>query len=259
MIDLGLIATYLPQLLAALGLTGAAAGSRWVDEGDRALVQRFGKAVRVKWGAKKGQYRVLGPGFNIIVPFIDKTKRTHVRQNVMNMGDEEVTLSDSTVFTVDGVLVFRVDDTDAALYKALFEVDDLRHAIKLYCIGVMREALRSKSYEELISGDTDALSRELTELVTPQLTEWGLVVKSFSLGDLSPYGQTLGMIQAPAAAKLRLKALKDVTKGLKELGLDHPSVIAAVIGIPVSVAVNDAPDTSSPQVAPQPKRSDEDD
>ncbi|HVI69520.1 MAG TPA: SPFH domain-containing protein [Magnetospirillaceae bacterium] len=238
MIDIALLGSLITPVLSVLGLGGAASSVRWVQEGDRALVQRFGKATRSRFGEHKGEYRVLEPGFNLIIPVIDKLAKTHVRQTVINMGDEEITLKDKTVFTVDGILVMSVGDTPDDLYKALFVVDDLYKAVRQYCIGVMREVIRELSYEELIGGNAHELSDKLAERIREQLADWGLIVHSFRLGDLSPYGETLRMIQTGEAARLKLKALQDVAEGLKELNI-NPMLAAAIIGVPVSVAVNE--------------------
>ena len=243
---LGLISS----ILAALGIGGGAAGQRWIGEGDRALVKRFGKAVRYKDSKRNrakdrvGKLRVLGPGFNIIIPAIDHLAKTHIRQRVVNLGDEEITLSDMTVFTVDGVLVYRVGDNEDDLYQALFEVDNLENAVRLYCISILREVVREMTYKDLISGDPQQIAAKLKEKVTGQLTKWGLVVESFGLGDLAPYGETLRMIQAPAAAKLKVTALQEATKDLDALPID-PRLAAAIIGVPVSVAVTEPIDTGA--------------
>jgi regulator of protease activity HflC (stomatin/prohibitin superfamily) len=240
-VDLHSIFPILGSLLATLGLGSGAAASRWIGEGNRALVKRFGKAVRVKSGPNRGQFRVLKPGFNWIFPGIDKIAQTHVRQNVMNLGDEEITLKDKTVFTVDGVLIYTVNDTPDDLYRALFEVSGLTNAVKLYCIGVLREVVRELTYEELIGGNPQGIREQLTERVRERFASWGLRVESFSLGDLSPYGDTLRMIQTPAAARLKLEALKEIAGELGKLTID-PQLAAVIAGIPVSMAVNGAKD-----------------
>ncbi|HSE60806.1 MAG TPA: SPFH domain-containing protein [Candidatus Saccharimonadales bacterium] len=190
---------------------------------------RYRNSRRNRAKGRVGQLRVLGPGFNIIMPGIDHLAKTHVRERVVNLGDEEITLKDMTVFTVDGVLVYRVGDKQEDIYKALFEVENLENAVRLYCISILREVVREMTYEQLIGGEPEQIAAKLTERVDEQLAAWGLIVKSFGLGDLSPYGDTLRMIQTPAAAKLKVNALKEVAADVRGLELD-PRIAAALVG-----------------------------
>jgi len=248
MIDLAQLFSYAGPALAALGFGGASASQRWIRRDRRSLVLRFGKVVTYRNTPKNrrlgrvGKPRVLEPGFNLIMPGIDKMAQVRVREVVRNLGDEEVTLKDMTVFTVDGVLVYHVNLTPEDIQRAIFEVDDLYNSVRLYAIGVMREVLREYTYDQLIGGEAAELNAKLTERVSGKLAEWGLKVTSFSLGDLSPYGQTLSMIQTPAAMELKLKALEDAAVRMRRLGID-PGLAAALIGIPVTAAIGNGPAT----------------
>jgi regulator of protease activity HflC (stomatin/prohibitin superfamily) len=239
--ELGALLNLLGPIFA--GLAGAGASQRWIHKDDRALVLRFGKVVHYRNTRKNrrlnrvGQPRVLEPGFNMVIPVIDKIEKIRIRQVVRNLGDEEITLSDMTVFTVDGVLVYYVKQNPHDIERAIFEVDDLRGAVRLYCIGVLREVVRELSYKDLITGSAQEINDKLTERVREQFAEWGLEVKSFSLGDLSPYGDTLRMIQTEASLKLKLAALEAAAPQLRTLNM-HPSVIAALIGIPVATTIS---------------------
>lgn len=139
-------------------------------------------------------------------------------------------------------------DNKEDLYKALFEVDKLENAVRLYCISILREVVREMTYVNLITGDPKLIAAKLKEKVTDQLAKWGLIVESFGLGDLAPYGETLRMIQAPAAAKLKITTLKEATRDMGDLPID-PRLAATLIGVPVSVAVNEPASTTAASMA----------
>lgn len=146
------------------------------------------------------------------------------------------------MFTVDAVLVWHVGDTPEDLYRSLFEVTKLENAIRFYCVGILREVIQGMDYRQLIGSDTEALGEQLTEKVKGRLETWGLRVVSFKLGDMSPYGDTLRLIQTEAAAKFRARSLKVAASELgmevKDLG---PTLAAALVGTPVSVALGAQP------------------
>jgi regulator of protease activity HflC (stomatin/prohibitin superfamily) len=248
-VDAQTIISIIAGILGAIGIGGGKASIRFVQEGNRAIITRFGKARRVKKGPEAGQYKVLHPGWNWIIPGIDKANNTHVRQRTINCGNQQVTLKDKTVFTVDAVLVWRVGDTPENLYRALFEVTNLEQAVRFYCIGILREVIQSMDYSELIGSDAEQIGEQLKEKVKNRLASWGLVVESFKLGDLSPYGDTLRLIQIEAGAKFRAQSLKAAAQELGYDGVDKipPALAAALVGMPVSVAVSSLPEQPTQQ------------
>ena len=61
------------------------------------------------------------PGFLFLIPKVDSLVRRHVRQQTIELNEQEVILKDNTIWVVSAVVFFRVKD----IYKALFEIDDL--------------------------------------------------------------------------------------------------------------------------------------
>ena len=227
--DFGLITAVLAALGSLFGVGGSSV--RFVQQGERGAVLRFGKAVY-----KRGNLKVIEPGFCWIWPGIEKLVRTHVRQRVTNTSNQQITLKDDAVFTVDAVLVYRVGDNTQSLYRALFELENLDEAVRMYCIGVLREVVQEHEYRELINLGPAEIALGLEAKVREQLSQWGVEVVSFKLGDMSPYGSTLAMIQTSSVAKMRALALKQAAS---ELGVDPinlpPAVAAALVGMPVAV------------------------
>lgn len=230
-----LLSAIIPAILGMFGLGAGKGAVRFVQEGDRGVVKRFGKVIR----DSRGNCRILEPGWNWIVPGVHKVAFTHVRQRTMHCGNQQVTLADKTVFTVDAVLIYRVGDTAQKLYQSLFEVTNLDEAVRLYCIGVLREVVQRRSYDNLLGEHVEEISEELKARVQGQLEFWGVEALSFKLADLSPYADTIGVIQSGAAAQFRAGALVEAAEllGYGSVQEVPSAVAAALIGVPVVASV----------------------
>lgn len=233
---LGVLGTILSALGSVAGVVfglGAAGAVRFVHEGERGVRLRFGKVVR-----KNGHAKVIHPGWCWLWPGIEKLARTHVRQRVLNCGNQQITLKDETVFTVDAILVYQVGDTPGDLYSALFEVENLDDAVRMYCIGVLREVVQSLDFRGLIGRDPQEMATELNSKVADQLRSWGLLAISFKLGDMSPYGETLSLIQTQTGVRFKVQSLIEAAKslGMEANGVPN-QLAAALVGVPVAVSI----------------------
>ena len=123
---------------------------RFVKEGERGLVLRFGQVVR-----KGGKPRIIEPGFVFLIPQVENLVRRHVRQQTIELNEQEVILKDNTIWVVSAVVFFRVKD----IYKALFEIDDLDGGVRNLCMGELRTVLQHLPTVRRHQGDRRRLAR----------------------------------------------------------------------------------------------------
>ena len=70
-----------------------------VQQHEQGLVERFGR------------YRkTVGPGFNMIVPFIERMPKVDMREQVVDVPPQEVITKDNVVVTVDAVVYYQATD-----------------------------------------------------------------------------------------------------------------------------------------------------
>jgi regulator of protease activity HflC (stomatin/prohibitin superfamily) len=207
------------QLLAAALVLGVAllASLRFVKEGERGLILRFGQVVR-----KDGKPRVMEPGFLFLVPKVDSLVRRHVRQQTIELNEQEVILRDNTIWVVSAVVFFRVKD----IYKALFAIDDLDGGVRNLCMGELRTVLQNLPTYDAIK-EIDSVQRALMESVARRADEWGIELINFRLTNCMPSAETATFVTAQTAVSTRVKALQDA-------GVLHdPQLAAALLGAPV--------------------------
>jgi regulator of protease activity HflC (stomatin/prohibitin superfamily) len=207
------------QLTVAVLVLGVAilASLRFVKEGERGLILRFGQVVR-----RDGKPRVMEPGFLFLIPKVDGLVRRHVRQQTIELNEQEVILKDNTIWVVSAVVFFRVKD----IYKALFEIDDLDGGVRNLCMGELRTVLQNLPTYEAIK-EIDSVQRALMESAAKRADEWGIELINFRLTNCMPSAETATFVTAHTAVSTRVKALQDA-------GVLHdPQLAAALLGAPV--------------------------
>ena len=231
-------------LIPALGalFVGAFKSIKFVQEGEKGCRLRFGKVPK----NKEGKAKIIDPGFVFLIPFVEKLKRHHVRQQTHRLSDQEVMIKDGLIFNVSAVVIFRVTD----IYKALFEIDVLDKSIVDLCMGIMRDVLTEKKYDEL--ANMEDISNELLRRLKEKASEWGVEFIQFNLTDCAPTKDTAAIVSVEAGVRLKMAALKKAAEELEcEVNELPPELAAALVGIPMVTSLGDY---RRRYVAPRPKR-----
>jgi regulator of protease activity HflC (stomatin/prohibitin superfamily) len=219
----------LVQLLVPLigGMTTIARTIKFVQEGELGIKLRFGKVV-----CKNGKPKVIQPGFCLLIPFVDKLHRRHVRQQTIRCDHQEVQLKDKTVFDVSAVAYFRVVD----IYKALFVIDDLTSSVNDLCMSVLRDEFSERGMNN--ANETTGISDSILVELRKRADEWGVEFNDFRLTNCSPTPETLQLLLVEQQGVQRVKALQAAAKELGWEPKDIPPAIAAsLIGIPVATSI----------------------
>jgi regulator of protease activity HflC (stomatin/prohibitin superfamily) len=239
MFDLSTAMTLAPILIP---LVTGGAGIRFVQESQRGVKLRFGKAIR----RRDGTVKIYHPGFVFALPTLHSLKRIHVRTQTLILEPQQVMLGDMLVFHVGALVVTRILDTPQDVYASLFEVDDVASSCRALCAATLRDVLLAITHDAL--SNPDALAEMVRVRVAPRLAEWGVDVVDVKLRDCWPTPETASLILTEVGAGFKAKALKSATDRLKEAGIPFsPTLAAALIGTPVSVALGDIEPFAPPQ------------
>ncbi|MDP3697397.1 MAG: SPFH domain-containing protein [Candidatus Taylorbacteria bacterium] len=239
----------LPVLLpVAGGITAIFKSIRFVQEGELGVKLRFGRVMR----DKEDKPKIYEPGFVLMIPFVEKLQRHHVRQQTIPLGNQRIIIKEGLIFIVDAVVIFRVTD----IYKALFEINELDSSITDLSKGVLRDEISARSHEELT--DTEEISTRLLGKLKQNAEEWGVKFIQFKLIDCAPSPETAHLLNAEIGAALKMAALKKVSE---EHGIsleDLPASLAAVlVGIPLVASVESKTNVRVIQKATTNKESEE--
>jgi len=146
-------------------------GVKTVPQGYNWTVERFGRYTRL-----------LHPGLNLIVPFVDQIgRRMNVMEQVIDIPQQDVISKDNATVTVDGVAFFQV--VDAA--KASYEVAQLDVAIIKLTMTNIRSVMGSMDLDQMLS-HRDEINERLLRVVDAAVSPWGVKVNRIEIKDIVP-------------------------------------------------------------------------
>lgn len=121
-------------------------------------------------------YKVKGPGFIIIVPFIQQMVRVDLRTIVMDVPTQDVISKDNVSVMVNAVVYFRVIDPQ----KAIIQVENYYDATSQLAQTTLRSVLGQHELDEMLA-ERDKLNVDIQTLLDGQTDAWGIKVANVEI------------------------------------------------------------------------------
>ena len=139
-----------------------------VKQYERGVVLRFGRLV----GARS-------PGFNVILPLIDRMTKVSLRIQTTVLEPQEVITKDNVTIKVDAVLYYMVIDP----IKAVINVENYKEATIQLALTTLRSVLGQSDLDELLA-HRDQINLRLRQIIDEQTeTPWGVRVTLVEVKD----------------------------------------------------------------------------
>ncbi|WP_033226647.1 MULTISPECIES: slipin family protein [unclassified Streptomyces] len=146
------------------------AGARVVKQYERGVVLRLGRL----------RSDVRGPGFTMVVPFVDRLHKVNMQIVTMPIPAQEGITRDNVTVRVDAVVYFRV--TSAA--DAIIRVEDYRFAVSQMAQTSLRSIIGKSELDDLLS-NREKLNQGLELMIDSPAVEWGVTIDRVEIKDVS--------------------------------------------------------------------------
>ena len=167
-------------------------GIRVINQYERGVMQRLGKFSKI-----------LSPGLNIIIPYIDTLRNVDIRTTPMDVPKQEVITKDNVTVNVDAVVYFRVIDAK----KAVFETTNYAYATSTFAQTALRDVTGNFDLDELLS-KRDEISSQIKKIVDAQTDNWGIDIESVKLQNIElPADMKRAMAKQAEAERERRAAI----------------------------------------------------
>ena len=168
-------------------------GLKILYEYERGVIFRLGRIVGVR-----------GPGFIIVIPFLERMVRVSLRLVTMDVPPQDVITKDNVSVKVNAVVYFRVVEPN----RAILQVENYLYATSQLAQTTLRSILGQVELDELLS-EREKLNVKLQEVLDKQTDAWGIKVTMVEVKyvDLPQEMQRAMAKQAEAERERRAKVI----------------------------------------------------
>lgn len=157
-------------LLALFIIVSLFLGVRIVPQAQKYVVERFGR-LRV----------VLGPGINLIIPFIDTVahKVSILERQLPNTRQDAIT-TDNVLVQVETSVFYRIMEPEKTVYR----IRDVDAAIQTTVAGIVRSEIGTMELDE-VQANRARLTERIREAIKDVVDDWGIEVTRAELLDVN--------------------------------------------------------------------------
>ena len=184
------------------------------------IAQQWEKVVILRFGKYN---RVAGPGFFVVIPFVEYVTRTiDTRIMATPFTAEEALTADLVPANVDAVLFWMVWDP----CKACVEVENYPNAISWSAQTALRDAIGRVSLAEVATRRRQ-IDTELQEVLDKKTSPWGITIVSVEIRDIVIPEELQNAMSKEAQAEQERNArilLAEVEKDISEMFVEAAEV-----------------------------------
>lgn len=143
-------------------------GIQIIDQFERGVVLTLGRFSYV-----------LNPGFNIVIPLVQRVIKVDLRITTSDIPQQEVITKDNVPVGINAVVYYQVERPEDAVLK----IQDYGYAITQYAQTALRDVIGGVELDTLLS-ERDKLAEEIKIIVDKETAEWGVNVTSIKMQDM---------------------------------------------------------------------------
>lgn len=157
-------------ILAVFLIICAMAAVRIVPQSEKYVVERFGRLRAV-----------LGPGINLIVPFLDRVRHkvSVLERQLPNMTQDAIT-SDNVLVQVETSVFYRIIEPEKTVYR----IRDVDGAISTTVAGIVRSEIGRMELDQVQANRANLIDAVRSQ-VAQQVDDWGIEVTRAEILDVN--------------------------------------------------------------------------
>jgi regulator of protease activity HflC (stomatin/prohibitin superfamily) len=192
------------SVFVVLVIITIALGVRIVPQGFKCVVQRLGK-----------YHRTLGPGLNIIVPYIDGVAhKVTTKDIVLDIPSQDVITRDNAVIIANAVAYINIVSPE----KAVYGVEDYILAIRNLVQTSLRSIVGEMDLDDALSS-RDQIKAKLKAAISDDIADWGITLKTVEIQDINPSETMQKAMEEQAAAERQRRATVTRAEGEKSAAI----------------------------------------
>jgi len=149
-------------------------GIRIVRPTRRALVERLGKYKRFA-----------RPGFNWIIPIIDRMIQVNVTEQMVDAQPQEIITNDNLNARVDAQVYFKVKDDEVSVKASQYHVNNYERQIVNLARTTLRNIIGTLTLKSANS-ERDKINGELLSTLSKETHNWGMEIVRTELKEIDP-------------------------------------------------------------------------
>ncbi|MCO6383842.1 MAG: SPFH/Band 7/PHB domain protein [Vannielia sp.] len=162
--------TIVVGLLALFVIISIFLGVRIVPQSEKYVVERFGRLKSV-----------LGPGINLIVPFIDRVRhKISILERQLPNSNQDAITADNVMVQVETSVFYRILQPEKTVYR----IRDVDGAIATTVAGIVRSEIGKMELDE-VQSNRSALISSMKALVENAVDDWGIEVTRAEILDVN--------------------------------------------------------------------------
>ena len=169
----------------------------------RGLVERLGRYKATQ-----------DPGFNLIIPFIERMQLVDMREQVVDVPPQEVITEDNVVVSVDAVVYYEATDPQRLIYN----VADFFTAITKLAQTNLRNLIGDLELDKALTS-RDRINTQLREVLDDATDKWGVRVVRVEIQRIDPPPEVVSAMHAQIRAERDRRATVTEARGFQEAAI----------------------------------------
>lgn len=141
-----------------------------IKQGENAIILTLGKYSST-----------VGPGIVFLFPGIQSCQRVNLREQVINVPEQQIITKDNVGVTVDGIVYVQIMDS----YKATFAIENVYFGVVSLAQTSLRSVLGTMALDETLS-NREIINAKLLETLDRETEKWGVKVMRVEIKRLDP-------------------------------------------------------------------------